>query len=276
MFMRSLITATALAVISFVGPSPDLVDAAGPATDVEFETLGIVSGVEGIDLWPPALLRVRNQADIEWAADLLAAGGVNPFVDRVVGAIGDIPDGRVVLIGVIDVSCTAATTAGLTRGQDGHLVMDAPGHVPEPILCVVPFVTVAVLSVAADDAPPGSTDFAELVAFEFVGYDRPQGPDAVELKGSDADASALAAIMPADAGDPPTLPALAAGDRRFAFVLSACGSTTAELIITGSAVTARPDHDDPDAAADCARASYSVAVFDVPAAVVAGAMIEGG
>jgi len=252
MFMRSLITATALAVISFVGPSPDLVDAAGPATDVEFETLGIVSGVEGIDLWPPALLRVRNQADIEWAADLLAAGGVNPFVDRVVGAIGDIPDGRVVLIGVIDVSCTAATTAGLTRGHDGHLVMDAPGHVPEPILCVVPFVTVAVLSVAADDAPPGSTDFAELVAFEFVGYDRPQGPDAVEPKGSDAD------------------------DRRFAFVRSACGSTTAELIITGSAVTARPDHDDPDAAADCARASYSVAVFDVPAAVVAGAMIEGG
>lgn len=265
----------ALAAVTVAAAPAHSARADEPDTDVPFETLGVVSGVEGINLGPPALLRVRNDADVEWADDLLANRGDSSFADRVVDAIGDIPDGRVVLIGVIDISCTAATTAGLTRGQDGHLQMDAPGHVPESIACYVPVVTVAVMSVAAADAPPGSTDFAELVVFEFAGYEPPRGSNAVELTGlADGDDSALTGILPADAAGLPALPPLAAGDRRFAFVLSACGYTTAELIVTGSVVTARADHDHADAAVACARASYSLAVFDVAGSVTASAAVE--
>ena len=67
------------------------------------------------------------------------------MADEVVAAIGDVPPGTVVLIGVIDQSCTPAKAAGLVRGDDGELVMFAPGHVPEPIECFVANVTVGVL-----------------------------------------------------------------------------------------------------------------------------------
>ena len=88
---------------------------------------------------------------------------------EVVAAIGDVPPGTVVLIGVIDQSCTPAKASGLVRGDDGELMMFAPGHVPEPIECFVANVTVGVLAVAAADAPPSSADGATLVDFRFVG-----------------------------------------------------------------------------------------------------------
>lgn len=267
MLRSALITATLAAAGTLAGAPAQSADAATPDTGVPFETLGIVSGTEGINLWQPELLRVRNNDDIEWARDLLSSGGDGRLPDRVIEIIGDIPRGRVVLIGVIDISCTPADEASLVRGQDGHLGMYAPGHVAEPIECFAPVVTVAVLSVDADDAPPGSTDDAELVAFEFVGHEVPEGASAAELAGSDAsDESALASILPADA-TVPKLPPLSGGDRRFAFVLSTCGYTTAELIVTGNVITARPERDDPDVHVDCAQAAYSVAVFDLPSAI---------
>ena len=109
------------------------------------------------------------------------------------------------LIGVIDVSCTPAKTAGLVRGDDGELVMFAPGHVPEPIECFVANVTVAVLAVDAADAPPGSADGAELVDFAVRRGRQSGRRDAVELTD---DPAALATILPADA-EMPALPPVA-------------------------------------------------------------------
>ena len=129
------------------------------------------------------------------------------MADEVVDSIDEVPDGKVVLVGIIDISCTPAETAGLVRLDDGQLAMFAPGHVPEPIECFVANTTVAVLAVDAADAPPGSADGAELVHFGFAGFDNPGNVMAVELTD---DADALTTILPADA-EVPVLPPIAGG-----------------------------------------------------------------
>lgn len=264
MLGSNLITAIILGAAAIAATTPGAATTTTPANAVPFRTLAIVDGVEGFDLWGPGLLRVGSNSDVDWLRDLLADGEGNPFVERVAGAIGDIPDGRVVLIGVIDISCTPATTAALVRGEDGHLNMFAPGHVPEQIGCFVPVVTVGVLSVDAGDAPPGSTDHAELVAFGFAGYEPLLGHNATELAADDA---ALHSIMPGDA-TAPSLPPLADGDRRFAFSRIGCQHTTAELLVTRLIVDARLAYDEPGVRVDCARAEWYVAVFDIPTEIV--------
>ena len=102
---------------------------------VEFETLGIVSDTTGINLGEH-ILRLGNDDDIEAAGS--APGGRRGLAvrrRRSSTRIGEIPAGTVVLIGIIDISCTPADEAGLVRGDDGELAMFAPGHVPEPIEC---------------------------------------------------------------------------------------------------------------------------------------------
>jgi len=254
-----LVTASLVTGVLGLAPAPS----GAAENDVEFETLGIVSSTAGINLYPPTVLRVRD-GEAESTRELLATGSDPSFADEVLAQIGEIPGDRVVLIGVIDVSCTPAATAGLRPAKDGDLDMYAPGHVPEPIECFVAVVTVAVLSVDADDAPPGSTDHADLVAFEFVGHAARVGATAAELT---SDESALDAIL-STGTEHPTLPPLDEDHRRFAFVRIGCGNTTAELIVTPQVVDARLDHDDPTTQVDCAQGQSFLAVFDVPADMV--------
>lgn len=256
MLVTAILTAGALGL----APAPS---SASTGHDVPFETLGIMTNTTGINIYPPTVLRVRDDSDVESTRELLATGYDSAFADRVVAQIGEIPSDRVVLIGVIDVSCTPAGAAGLMRTKDGHLEMYAPGHVPEPIDCFVAVVTVAVLSVNAHDAPPGSTDHADLVSFGFVGHGS-RGPTAVEITSDD---TSLATILPPDA-EFPALPELDDGDRRLAFVLPGCQNTTAELIVTPQLVDARLDYDEHGVVINCAQAEYFVAVFDVPADMV--------
>jgi len=192
--LRPLIVSAALATGTLV-LAPGAAD--GADIDVPFETLGIVSDTVGINLWQPSLVAIRSTEDIAPTREALADGYDGSFADSVIEAVGDeIPAGRVVLIGIIDSSCTAALRAGLVRTKDGNLSMHTPGHIPEPIECFVAVQTVAVLLVDADDAPIGSTDFAELVAFEFAGYQPRLGTNAMELTGNE---DGLAEIMPSDA-----------------------------------------------------------------------------
>jgi hypothetical protein len=241
---------------------------------VDFETLAIVSGTTGINVAPAAILRLASDADVEAAGDLLAHGRDATMADAVVASIDTVAPGTVVLVGVIDVSCTPADEAGLVRGADGELVMYAPRHVPEPIECFVANVTVGVLSVAAADAPPGSADGAELVHFGFAGYEGEPG-GAVDVT---ADPSALAEILPADA-ETPTWPPPAHGTRRLAFVGAGCRFASAELWITSAAVAAHFDHADPQGEIACDQAEYYLAVFDVadddlpPNAELAGSIV---
>lgn len=255
--LRSIIVSVTLAAgtLAIAPCSADATD-----VDVPFETLGIVSNTTGLNLDQPAVLRVRDESDIEPTRELLATGYGPEFTDRVMAQVGEIPSDRVVLIGVIDSSCTPARAAGLVRAKDGHLIMYAPGHVPEPIECFVAVVTVAVLSVDADEAPPGSTDHAELIAFEYAGYSQPAGPTAVELTSDD---SVLSEIVPMDV-ELPLLPPLDPDERRFAFVRSGCQNTTAELIVTPQFVDTRLGYDEHGLVIDCSEAEFFLAVFDVP------------
>jgi hypothetical protein len=230
---------------------------------VPFETLAIVADTTGINLAQGHILRVASPDDIEPVSALLSAGYYGgTMAGEVVAAIGDVPPGTVVLIGVIDQSCTPAKAAGLVRGPDGELVMFAPGHVPEPIECFVANVTVGVLSVAADEAPPGSADGATLVDFRFVGNTPPPASaTAVDLT---ADPDGLAAILPPDA-ELPDLHDVAGGDRRLAFVEPGCQLASAELWTTRLAVTAHFEQEDPHGEILCEIAEYYLAVFDIPA-----------
>ena len=228
-----------------------------------FETLAIVSDTTGINLAEGHILRVASPDDIEPVRALLTSGYYDEtMAGEVVAAIGDVPPGTVVLIGVIDQSCTPAKAAGLVRGDDGELKMFAPGHVPEPIECFVANVTVGVLSVAAADAPPGSADGAALVDFRFVGNTPPPGSaTAVDLT---ADPDGLATLLPPDA-EVPALPDVAGGIRRVAFVQPGCQLASAELWTTRVVMTAHFEQADPHGEILCEIAEYYLAVFDIPA-----------
>lgn len=237
----------------------------GADIDVPFETLGIVSDTVGINLWQPSLVAIRSTEDIAPTRAALADGYDGSFADKVIDAVGDeVPAGRVVLIGIIDSSCTAASRAGLIRAKDGNLSMYAPGHIPEPIECLVAVQTVAVLVVDLDDAPIGSADFAELVLFEYAGHQPRLGKNAVELTGNE---DRLAEIMPTDA-EAVDLPPLDPGDRRFAFVRSSCGFDGVELVVTRRFVDARLQRTNPEIMMACAQAGWSLAVFDIPSEYV--------
>jgi hypothetical protein len=228
---------------------------------VPFETLAIVSGTTGINLAEGHILRVASPDDLEPVAALLDAGRFDEtMADEVIVAIGDVAPGTVVLIGVIDQSCTPAQAAGLVRSDDGELAMFAPGHVPEPIECFVANVTVGVLAVAAADAPPGSADGAVLVEFRFVGNTPlAGGTTAVDLT---ADADGLARLLPPGA-EVPALPDVASGDRRVAFVEPGCQLASAELWTTRVAVTEHFEQAEPHGEILCEIAEYYLAVFDV-------------
>jgi hypothetical protein len=257
------LTALSLAILAPTTTAPGATAAADPpkGDPVPFETLAIVSGTTGIDLTDDQILRLTSTDDVEAVGDLLAEGHDPMLADDVVAAIDEIPPGDVVLIGVIDVSCTPAEAAGLVRLDDGHLAMFAPGHVREPIECFVANVTVAVLGVDAADAPPGAADSAALVHFGFVGSEHPGGLTAVELTD---DAGALSAVLGPEA-DVPALSDPPPGVRRLAFVGSGCQYDTAELWVTQRLVTPQFEHDDPDPVINCAVAEFYLAVFDVPA-----------
>ena len=172
-----LTTAAAILVgaLAMIATSPPAAAAPVPpkGDQVHFETLAIVSGTTGINLYETQILRLASSEDVVRAGELLADGSDARMADAVVDSIDEFPDGKVVLVGIIDISCTPAETAGLVLLDDGHLAMYAPGHVPEPIECFVANMTVAVLAVDAGNAPPGSADGAELVHFGFAGLDNP-------------------------------------------------------------------------------------------------------
>ena len=227
---------------------------------VPFETVAILSGTTGINLYDTQILRLASIEDVVLAGELLADGRDPTMADGVVDSIEEFPDGKVILVGIIDISCTPAETAGLVRLDDGHLAMYAPGHVPEPIECFVANTTVAVLAVDAGDAPLGSADGAELVHFGFAGFDNPGTEMAVELTD---DAAALTEILPADA-DPPVLPPAPVDTRRLAFVGVGCVFASAELWVTATEILPRFVQEDPDALVMCDTAEYYLAVFDLP------------
>jgi hypothetical protein len=230
------------------------------SADVPFETLGIVSATSGINLLEGSVITVRGDHEIDATRVVLAQGYDPSFSREVIGTIGEIPSDRVVLIGVIDSSCTPAKAAGLHRDDDGELSMIAPGHVPEPIECFVAVLTVAVLSVDAEDAPPGAGDGATLVEFDRTGFDAPDGPTAIEITDDDV---LLLDILPPGAVLP-DLPPRAHETRRFGFMRSGCANTTAEMIVTPQMLDVRLGHDEHGLDVDCGEAEFFLVVFDVP------------
>lgn len=237
------------------------VRAAGVPEEVPFETLGIVTETSGINLVEGSLLTIRSEEEIPAARDLLATGYDDAFAREVIGTIGEIPSDRVVMIGVIDSSCTPAKKAGLERDRDGELHMTAVGHVPVQVECFVAVVTVAIVSVDAADAPVGAGDGADLVALERTNQ---SVAGAIEIT---ADDQLLLDIL-ADGATLPELPPRRPEDRRFGFVRAGCANTAAEVIVTTQLIDARLGHDQHGLVVGCDQAEYYVVVFDVPSDLV--------
>lgn len=151
-----------------------------------------------------------------------------------------IPDESVLLVGLIS-GCNPAP--GVVRLADGEVMLVDSAEQPD-VACVVAYTIIAVVEVAAADVPVGGADRATLQQFEFVGNEP-------VLPVSDAE-----------------LPPVADGDRRITAVVSGCRDTTAELVVSESAVQvfAKNERGEPDY--DCDQAEFFVATFDIEAALV--------
>ena len=235
--------------------------AAAVSDEVPFETLGIVAETSGINLVEGSLLAIRGDREVSAAREFLADGYDDSFAREVIDTIGEIPSDRVVLIGVIDSSCTPAKKAGLERDANGELHMSAVGHVPEQVECFVAVITVAVLAVDADDAPVGAGDGAALVS---LGRTSPTAQTAIEITDDDR---LLLDILP-DGATLPDLPPRRPEDRRFGFVRTGCANTTAEMIVSPQRLDIRLGYDEHGLVVECAEAEFFVAVFDVPAGLI--------
>lgn len=211
-------------------------------------------------------LRIEDPIDRLALSGLLAEGSDGVLADGVMDVIDTaypdhLPDGEVLVIGIAHVGCLPPSAVSLARADDGDVVFDAVADGREMTTeCEAPQYTVAIAAASEHDVPPGSTDGADVVAFQRVVP--PAVPDAVtafELDGTD-DAEGLAHLVPPGSGALPQLPSLRPGVRRFAFVRGGCGATSAELIVTSSRADARLVETIP---VECSEQEYYLAVFDV-------------
>lgn len=279
--MRAALSALAgLAVIAAsgvaaAGPLPDTSSPLSPPSsladgDVEFELVDLLTEPASINLVEGHPIRVADD-DLWNLPALLAEGTDGEFAEQVMASIEtrfpDGPDaGSAMLVGLVHQGCFPADDVRVVAQPVGTVALLAePSDQEGSVTCAVALSTVAVVVVDATDAPPGSADQADLVAFEALGTGTPSNVTGIELLDDDT-LDALTALMPDGAEVPQVdLPPLAAGNRRLAFVRSGCGETTAELQVTRATIDTTLEYAPDDIIYDCAVAAYFLAVFDTPA-----------
>lgn len=253
--------AIALAVVAAGGTTANAAPHAGlaptvqPAEPVDFKIVTTVENAGTAGLARSVAIRVADPDDLarlervfdEAPTDVThrTEPGETPTGEVVLDAIekaypAAIPSDSVLLVGLVS-GCSPSP--GVVRLADGEVVLVDAGSDPN-VNCAVAHTIIAVVEVAADDVPVGGADRATLRQFEFVGHE----PD---LPASDTE-----------------LPPVADGDRRITTIVSGCQDTTAELVVSESAVeaVAKNEHGEPDY--DCAQAEWFVATFDISAGLI--------
>jgi hypothetical protein len=169
-----------------------------------------------------------------------------------------VPAGKALVAATVAVGCDKPTGALLLNGGSSYYLV-ATGLPDEPTPeCYAPYVTVAVVAAPARAVPAGRVGVARSMHFEALDARGPYRPGAIDLTDS---AEELASILP-EGTDPPDLPALADGLRRYAFLLTGCRADAAALEIDPTTVAARIDNTEYDPV-ECVVARPFLAVFDV-------------
>ena len=173
------------------------------------------------------------------------------FVD----AIDHVPDGKVLVVGVVETSCAIPASAELVTDGSSFLLIptDFPDE-PTPE-CFAANVTIAAVAVSPDIVGAGTVGPGRQIYFAAT----ESGTDsaAIELT---ADPGALADVV----ADVPELAPLTDGLRRFAFVLQGCQESAAAIEIDTERIGARLDVEDPTTITLCDAAVPFLVVFDVP------------
>lgn len=234
-------------------PEPD--PTVTPAEPVDFESVATIDTPGPAGLARSVAIRVEGPDDLARLARIFDDAPPDPTHltdpgdlstgDRVLDAIaarypGAFPADSVLLVGLVT-GCSPS--AGVVRLADGEVMLVDGGSDPN-IECVVAHTVVAVVEVSAADVPVGGADRATLQQFGFIGYEPVVPVSDVEL------------------------PPVADGDRRITAIVSGCQDTTAELVVSESAVAAvaKNEHGEPDY--DCAQAEFFVATFDIAANLI--------
>lgn len=248
---------------SSAGVSQAGVVPAEPLPPLTYEVVGTVTDYGPINLPFGSAWRIGEQdrADLTERlsihGDSTRAVAVTDIVDQAFPS--GIPTETVLVIGIADSSCFPPTSVGLEYRMGTGNVEVVLTAVDDPregtVLCAVGSTTIAVIAADAELVPPGSTDGADLVAFQQVGGSA--DVTVLELDGVDDTEALLRMIGPPDGV--PTLPELPTGSRRFAFLVSGCRATTAELIVTATTVEA---HAVATELVSCVGAESYLAVFD--------------
>ena len=224
------------------------------------ELLALETQTAGPQGWRGFNRFVENGAWQEYLKSLAGYDGEpHPVADRVPA----VPDGKVLVAGVVSIGCDKPGGAILVNDGSSYRLMatDLPDE-PTPE-CYAPFVTVAVVAAPIGSVPAGGVGPGKLVHFSSIDTSQPFRAGAVELTDGDAK---LATIVGDDV-ELPTLPTLADGQRRFAFVLTACRAEAAAIEVGDKTVSARTDPPEPDPV-ECVVARPFLAIFDVDDAVV--------
>ncbi len=211
---------------------------------------GVTGGVQG---WRGPI-RIADDATLDAYLESIANrdGTAHPLA----GQVGTVPDGQVLIAGVVSIGCDIPAGAALVA-QDGRFIL-APTGMPLPPLpeCFAAVTTIAIVAAPAATVPPGSVGIGRTVVFM-----RQDGPArrqaAVELE------SDTQGVGTFDNSVMPPLPAPIPGDRRFAFLLNGCQNTAAILVVDDDTITARLDP--PERPVDCAQAVSYLAVLSAPA-----------
>lgn len=225
-----------------------------PAEPVAFTTVATVDTIGTAGLARDVAIRVADRDDL-WRLEQIFENAppdlthptepdAVPTGQRVIDEITDaypdwIPIESALLVGLVSGCDPAPAVVRI----DGEAILVDGGSDPN-VMCAVAYTIVAVVEVAAEDVPVGGADRATLQQFEFVGYEPVLPVSDVEL------------------------PPVADGDRRITAIVSGCQDTTAELVVSESAVeaVAKNEHDEPDY--DCAQAEFFVATFDIAAGLI--------
>lgn len=235
--------------------APTVTPAITPAEPVEFTTVAAIdaSGPTGLAL--NTAIRVADPDDLARLERIVHEAPSDPahpsdpdepspgqlVLDAIADAFADsIPADSVLLVGLV---AGCSPQPGVIRLADGEVALVDSGSDPN-VLCTVAHTIVAVVEVAAADVPVGSADRATLQQFEFVGNEPTVAVTEFELR------------------------PVADGDRRITTIVSGCRDTTAELVVSASAVeaVAKSEHGEPDH--DCAQAEFFVVTFDIAAGLI--------
>ncbi|AZI57830.1 hypothetical protein EH165_06365 [Nakamurella antarctica] len=201
-------------------------------------------------------VRIPNTQALNDYFTALSAGSDPELADKLRKQVAVVPPGKVLLAAEINRGCEIPQGA-VVDAVGEKFVLTATGTLAGPIPdCVVANSTVAIVAVDPGEIPGGTTSPGSLVTLQQVQPTFPHIFGSVELTASSDGAQQFSSW----GVKAPDVPAIPAGARRFAFLLTACPGDSADLRLTPTTINAQITQGE---SANCSAALQYLAIFDV-------------